>query len=190
MYGPCTMGELLPVMLSHFSPWSGQDFTTQVARSGQRLSTTVIVCLPHTMPSVPLHTGSNGTSPTLSRSSPLPQLLNTPNGLAIIEIQGTLNMPQANNDSAPSQPIGRLVIPNQEAGAISDTKEGAWMKKVYFYVGQNQRLVGQVQKLAKPLGVLRKAGDESGMTYEGSQALEISDIVRWKIFFGGRPEFV
>ena len=93
-------------------------------------------------------------------------------------------MPQASSES--SQPIGRLVFPNLDSDARSGTEECAWMKKVYFYVGQNQRLVGQVQKLAKPLGVLRKV-DESD---EGNEALEISDVVRWKIFFGGRPEFV
>jgi chromosome transmission fidelity protein 8 len=65
---------------------------------------------------------------------------------------------------------------------ISDPKGGAWMKKVYFYIGRHQRMTGEIKKLGKPLAVLRKAeGKEEG-------AVEVVEIVRYKILFGSRPE--
>lgn len=61
----------------------------------------------------------------------------------------------------------------------------AWMKKVLLFVGQHQRLTGEVKKLAKPVGVLRRReGDGEGR----EEALEIVDVVRYKILFAHRPE--
>lgn len=94
-----------------------------------------------------------------------------------------------------SKQIGRLAFPSVEDGAASDV-EGAWMKNVHLYVGQNQRLVGEVKKLGKPYGVLRRrevgmgvGSDEEAGKGNGGEELEIVDVVRWKIFFGSRPEF-
>lgn len=75
------------------------------------------------------------------------------------------------------------------------------MKRVYMYVGQHQRLSGEIKPLAKPVAVIRKrvkdddggvqGDDEMGVT-EGEvgegEALEIVEIVRWKILFSSRPE--
>jgi chromosome transmission fidelity protein 8 len=57
------------------------------------------------------------------------------------------------------------------------------MKKVYFYIGRHQRMTGEIKKLAKPLAVLRKK--EGG---EEEDAVEVVEIVRYKILFGSRPE--
>lgn len=70
------------------------------------------------------------------------------------------------------------------------------MKKVYFYVGQYQRLVGEVRQLAKPLAVIRKREEgRNGNMMEGvegreevEEELEIVEVVRLKIVFQGRPE--
>ena len=69
------------------------------------------------------------------------------------------------------------------------------MRKVYFYVGQYQRLVGEVRRLAKPLAVIRKregrlGGDVmDGMEDEDErEELEIVEVVRFKTVFQGRPE--
>ena len=45
-------------------------------------------------------------------------------------------------------------------------------------------MIGEVKKLDKPLAVV---GKKEGV--EGEE-LEVRDVVRWKLFFGGRPEFV
>ncbi|CAD0110801.1 unnamed protein product [Aureobasidium uvarum] len=140
-------------------------------------------------PSVtPVHISKTISTPqtTPSPNNPLPQLLHTPSGLAILELQGTINFPvlPATEDSStpsPATEVGRLVFPHYTEG-ISDPKGGAWMKKVYLYIGRHQRMTGEVKKLAKPLAVLRKTeGEEGGK-------VEVVEIVRYKILFGSRPE--
>ena len=139
------------------------------------------------MPSTPIY------PPTTDRASttnPLPPILHTPLGLTVIEIQGTLNIPtpDVNSDSGRQQ-IGRLEFPmlgNEGAAAPGDS----WMKTVHLYIGERQRLVGEVRKLDKPLGVLRKREGRSEDRLEKGEELEIADVVYWKIWFGSRPEFV
>jgi len=63
-----------------------------------------------------------------------------------------------------------------------------------MYVGKGQRMTGEVKRLGKPLGVVRKvSGDGDGdlnmdgeVNEEGE--LEMVDLVRWKIVFSSRPE--
>ena len=86
------------------------------------------------------------------------------------------------------------------------------MKRVYLYVGQHQRLQGEVKKLAKPLGIIRRrrkreddcsevsvmskaaSTSESDVRLGGehgkddSDELEIVEIIRWKLVFSNRPE--
>ncbi|KPI40736.1 uncharacterized protein AB675_10673 [Cyphellophora attinorum] len=158
------------------------------------------------MPSFPLHLTPKAlpTSTTAPRKpeNPLPTLLRTPSGLAILEIQGTIHAPfptadspstnTSTSDNAIQTPIGRLEFPLYDASTdtAADTK---WTKKVYLYVGQHQRLVGEVKKLGTPLGVLRRRetpGDAERGWPKGSEdeGLEVAEVVRWKIVFGGRAE--
>ncbi|KAF2460488.1 putative sister chromatid cohesion protein Ctf8 [Lineolata rhizophorae] len=142
------------------------------------------------MPSVPLHP-PQGPASGLSTSNPLPKLLQTPTGLAIVEIQGTINMPPPDEDEEPSpdssQHVGRLVFPAYSPGNPEDT---AWMKRVYLYIGENQRMTGEVKKLPKPLAVIRKReeGGEESQSQAAREELEIVEIVRHKILFAHRPE--
>ena len=72
-----------------------------------------------------------------------------------------------------------------------------WMKRVYLYVGKHQRMTGEVRELRTPVAVIRRRGQE-GLTNvdagnvadggEGSEELEIVEIVRHKIVFAHRPE--
>ncbi|KAJ9649376.1 hypothetical protein H2199_000151 [Coniosporium tulheliwenetii] len=115
-------------------------------------------------------------------SNPLPNLLQTPTGLAILEIQGTIH---------PSHtPIGTLVFPDYSPSDPAD--ETKWMKRVYLYVGKHQRMTGEVRKLARPVGVVRRrvAGAEDGVEGDGMkrEELEIVEVVRWKVVFSSRPE--
>ncbi|PGG96773.1 hypothetical protein AJ79_09456 [Helicocarpus griseus UAMH5409] len=134
------------------------------------------------MPTIPLHppsqpSTSNKNSDT---ANPIPQLLQTPTGLAILELQGTVNLPdssaatdyaaldqdlQASGQSqAPTQyetPIGRLIFPDYDEN-MHDPSDNSWMKRVYLYVGRHQRLTGEVKKLPRPLAAIQRREDAEG----------------------------
>jgi chromosome transmission fidelity protein 8 len=136
-------------------------------------------------------------------TNPLPQLLQTPSGLALLEIQGTINLPAHDDEDATSTesydgikaqetPIGRLVFPEYDP---QDTSNNTWMKRVYLYVGKHQRLTGEVKKLPKAIAVIRKRrdGSEGDMDVdteagESNEELEVVEIVKYKILFSTRPE--
>ncbi|KAF2036321.1 hypothetical protein EK21DRAFT_45993, partial [Setomelanomma holmii] len=154
------------------------------------------------MPTIPLHPRPlNTSSPT---ENPLPHLLHTPSGLAILEVQGTFHFPSS-TDTTGSTQVGKLVFPLYNP-ALNDRSDTKWMKRVYMYVGKGQRMTGECKKLAKPLGVVRKRtfgermgsggnGDGDGDREMGGtdkegreEELEIVEVVRYKIVFSSRPE--
>jgi chromosome transmission fidelity protein 8 len=146
------------------------------------------------MPPIPIH--CSPAQPDRVSQNPLPSLLQTPSGLALLELQGTINLPAHPESSsitvtdihngATSQeiPIGRLVFPDYEEG-----KEGQqWMKRVYLYVGKNQRLTGEVKKLPRAIAVIRRR--DLGTQAEGDDGteLEIVELIKFKVLFSSRPE--
>jgi chromosome transmission fidelity protein 8 len=150
------------------------------------------------MTSLPLHTSAVASQPDSLDSNPLPRLLHTPAGLALLELQGTINLPQHDDEDSIAAgregagretPIGKLVFPDYVAG-----EEGqAWMKRVYLYVGRHQRLTGEVKKLPRAVAIIRKrggTGEEVGEMegVEGQEELEIVEIIKFKILFSTRPE--
>jgi chromosome transmission fidelity protein 8 len=146
------------------------------------------------MPNIPLYPRASSTSPPTE--NPLPQLLHTPSGLAILELQGTFHFPTPADPSGSTQ-LGKLVFPLYNP-TINDTSDLKWMKRVYLYVGKGQRMTGECKKLGKPLGIARlvaKKGEDAdmgGVDEEGEgekeEALEIVEVVRYKIVFSSRPE--
>lgn len=131
-----------------------------------------------TTPSATLH--PRGPSASSTSSNPLPPLLHTPAGLALLELQGTINLP--NPDEAIN--IGRLDFPDYQPDAITfDPASTAWMRRVYFFVGQHQRLTGEVKKLPRAVAVVKRREGE-----EGKDELEVVEIVKYKIVFSSRPE--
>ncbi|KAJ5205863.1 Chromosome transmission fidelity protein 8 [Penicillium cf. griseofulvum] len=148
------------------------------------------------MPSIKLqpHRSSQAkATATTSAPNPLPSLLQTPSGLALLELQGTINVPSGNEEeddidyststdnpaSTFETPIGKLMFPDYSVHNPDDTK---WMKRAYMYVGRYQRMTGEVKKLPRPIAVLQKRQASEG------EELEVVDIVRYKIFFKSRPE--
>ena len=152
------------------------------------------------MPTVNIHPPDPARS--TSHKSSLPELLQTPLGFALLELQGTINHP----DFSEEIKLGRIVFP--EYNAATGSAEGSWMRKVYLYIG-HQRMTGELQKLKTPLGLLRKrstrpvtvlnpaaAGDATGMegAADGEEPakqqndLEIVEIVYYKLAFRSRPE--
>jgi hypothetical protein len=163
------------------------------------------------MPSIPLYPPSLASirldTPRDQVSNPLPPLLQTPSGLAILELQGTINFPapEPNNDHEDDDEdgadggtttiieteLGRLMFPDFSPLNPDDTR---WMKRVYLYAGRYQRMTGEVKKLAKPIAVIRrrqKPTTSNGTQDEDEDAgdeLEIVEIVKYKILFASRPE--
>ena len=68
------------------------------------------------------------------------------------------------------------------------------MKKVQLFIGKNQKLTGEVRKLAKPLAVVRRrendGRDDAIVGQSQDYELEILEVVKYKLYFGSRPEFV
>ena len=144
------------------------------------------------MPSVPLHLPATDGSQSLNgATNPLPQLLHTPSGLALLEIQGTINMPIPELSSVEGYvgdrrtSVGRLIFPDYVQSDLSDSK--AWMNRVYLYVGRHQRLTGEVKKLVNPMAVIRKRALDQTSDVDNDD-LEIVDVVYYKVLFSSRPE--
>lgn len=131
------------------------------------------------MPAVPITMPANGTNS--SEPNPLPNILQTPSGLAILEIQGTVNS-TLQTEPGSNLPLGKLDFPLYNANAPAG--DNAWQKRVHLYVGKHQRLTGEVKKLPQPVAVLRKVPGESA----DGQALEVAEIIYHKVLFASRPE--
>ncbi|KAL4817582.1 chromosome transmission fidelity protein 8 [Aspergillus spinulosporus] len=144
------------------------------------------------MPSIPLHPRASALNNT---HNPLPQLLQTPSGLALLELQGTINIPFQENPDAENEstnlngpstfetPIGKLMFPDYSHNAKDDT---SWMKRAYLYVGRYQRMSGEVKKLPKPLAIIQRRQTDGAD--DAREQLEIVEIVKYKLIFKSRPE--
>ncbi|EGP92231.1 uncharacterized protein MYCGRDRAFT_30903, partial [Zymoseptoria tritici IPO323] len=84
--------------------------------------------------------------------NPLPQLLETPSGLAIVELQGSVLSEEQESGAVQALSLGRLVFPAAEHGENSDW-DG---KRVFLFIGKHQRMAGEVKKLSKPVAVMRR----------------------------------
>lgn len=165
------------------------------------------------MPTVCLHKSSqnginndpnnnlNNNDPSTKTPNPIPPFLQTPAGLAIIELQGRINLPEppTNDDDDSSitptntteTPVGRIVFPDYSP--TNDANDTKWMKRVYFYIGLYQRMTGEVKELPTPFGVIQRRKREVDNTVEeeedgGMEELEIVEVVRHRVIFSDRPE--
>ncbi|KAL1589263.1 hypothetical protein WHR41_02025 [Cladosporium halotolerans] len=130
------------------------------------------------MPSVSISTAHSTQD---KQESPLPNVLQTPSGLAMLEIQGTLNS-SLQAEQGQNLPIGKLDFPlYNPSDPASNT---AWQKRVHLYIGKHQRLTGEVKKLPQPVALLRKAHAQD----VDDQALEVAEIIHYKVIFTHRPE--
>ncbi|KAK5125566.1 hypothetical protein LTR08_005277 [Meristemomyces frigidus] len=140
------------------------------------------------MPAVTLHPPSKDRAS--NTANPLPQLLQTPSGLAIVEIQGTVKSTLSSAQKGPDGAVmlGKLTFPHYDpATSAADT---SWQKRVYLYVGQHQRLTGEVKKLANPIAVIRRrlTDADADAASGGVEELEVAEIVYFKLLFAHRPE--
>ncbi|KAJ0426421.1 putative sister chromatid cohesion protein Ctf8 [Aspergillus carlsbadensis] len=151
------------------------------------------------MPSIPLR--PRPSAPRDEIHNPLPDLVQTPSGLALLELQGTINLPTQDTSqpedeptesleldtsfAAYETPIGKLMFPDYSTQVPTDDTK--WMKRAYLYVGRYQRMTGEVKKLPKPLAIIQRRQKESGVEDTGEE-LEIVEIVKYKLIFKNRPE--
>lgn len=112
--------------------------------------------------------------------NPLPQLIQTPSGLAFLELQGMFRLPET--DAPERIPIGTIHFPDYKPGG--DAGDTAWMKNVYMYVDRGMRVFGEVKKLSKAVAVVRR----SPQAGESGDALEVMEIIKYKLLFSDRPE--
>lgn len=124
-------------------------------------------------------------------STPLPGLLQTPSGLALLELQGSINTPAelSDGESSKSFAIGKLDFPDYDPNIESSD----WMKTVHMYIGDHQRLTGEVKKLPKAFAVVRKRENQMqegsfGKYMEKGENLEVVEVVKYKLMFSTRPE--
>jgi hypothetical protein len=145
------------------------------------------------MPEIPVHPPSASAYDSHRSHNPFPPLLQTPSGLAILEIQGTIHVPilqemedEPNGEIAQKEEatsIGKLVFPYYSPN--NPAEDTAWMKRVYMYIGKHQRMTGEVKKLPKALAILKRKEFEQ---HDAREELEIVDIAKYKIIFSQRPE--
>lgn len=110
-----------------------------------------------------------------------PQVLNTSNGTLLVEIQGTINVgevPLTGEEDATerAQPITQFT----ELGDIEFGEGNS--NTVTLIVGNRQKLVGKVVKLAKPLAVM-----EMPPSADASE-IPVTQILTHKVVFSDRPE--
>lgn len=130
-------------------------------------------------------------------TSPLPPLLQTPSGLALLELQGTINLPQdPEGNPLADVEVGRVDFPDYDPSV--EGGGAGWMKRVHLYIGQHQRLTGEVKKLPRAFAVVRRRGEQQqqqtgntegeGEVGDADGDLEVVEIVKYKLMFSHRPE--
>ncbi|KIH86306.1 hypothetical protein SPBR_08733 [Sporothrix brasiliensis 5110] len=155
---------------------------------------------------VTIHPRTPGASAGTAVPDALPPVLQTPAGLALLELQGTINLPEAPRGDedeegqggqehsvagphAQTVPIGRLDFPDYDPSAGADST--GWMRRVHLYVGPHQRLTGEVKKLPRPLAVVRRKQqqkDSADRAALNETDLEVVEVVYYKLLFSQRPE--
>ena len=98
----------------------------------------------------------------------------------MVEIQGTIASEDSSAGVSQALQLGRLVFPPPEGQDDSSGWDG---KRVFLFIGKHQRMTGEVKKLSKPIGVLRrKPGSKD------EDEVEIAEIIYQKLIFAHRPE--
>lgn len=156
--------------------------------------------LSHKMPAVILERNV----PASHTSNPLPQILQTPSGLALLEIQGKIhvgNLPLIRSSQDlhivdEDQDNSNVVNSGdyRKLGSLEFADNG---KDVNMIIGKHQRLRGKVTELKVPLAVLKMDGlssvqsgsqrTQSGNT-QSVKTVPVLEIIKYKILFNTRPE--
>ncbi|ODV63567.1 Ctf8p ASCRUDRAFT_23115, partial [Ascoidea rubescens DSM 1968] len=131
--------------------------------------------------------------------------LSTRLGLVVIEIQGELNYPTRfpidvdddrgdENNTEDEERYIEEVIGNEyiadaklkQAIRIGRLEIDEHFMKCILYIGKSQRLIGSIEKLENPIGLLKFPRIFNDKDYQNKK-IEIIDIVNYKIIFKNRP---
>lgn len=138
--------------------------------------------------------------PKISDKIELPNVLRTPSGLVLIEIQGTVHIGsrtlsstgglglQSENEHDKSTQFSNTKEEPDLIGKFdfSDLEKGG--NSVTLVVDQHQRLRGKLEKLKKPLAILRIDGQQKEGTAKSPVRIPVVDVVSQKLIFSSRPE--
>ncbi|CDK28962.1 unnamed protein product [Kuraishia capsulata CBS 1993] len=124
-------------------------------------------------------------------------VISTSSGLMILEIQGDLNLPQRIPDKL-TETESEMYVQDESSLGINTADElgssGSHTavkfgkldidgKRATLYIGSSQRLVGTIEKIDPPLGLMRILSESS--TEE--TPIQVLDVIRQKAIFRSRP---
>ncbi|CCE72624.1 Piso0_000211 [Millerozyma farinosa CBS 7064] len=118
------------------------------------------------------------------------RIITTPFGLALLDIQGELNIPDHVNEEADSIPGGtgaHITIDEiyhaVRVGKLHINENNP--REATLLVGKSQKLIGTVDDLKPPLAVMRIPDREQGT--QAGEPVKIVDVLRKKVVFKNRP---
>ena len=123
-------------------------------------------------------------SEPLEAGSVTDNVISTPFGLVLLEIQGELNLPR----EVPKDNLQDFISVDSIHHAVKfgrlqlDEKDP---KKLTLFVGNSQRLIGDLVKLNPPLAVLKVPIDKTDLIKDKS--IDMIDIIEKKLIFKERP---
>lgn len=129
--------------------------------------------------------GNTGSGAGAAQDGSKPLVICTPNGNALLEIQGELVTPETKPQffDNPEEELRYVKLEGEDGykvkvGSLQIEKDSA-----VLYIGKNQRLIGSVKKLSPPLGLLKldKAHKEQ------DRSVRMVDVIKYKVIFTGRP---
>lgn len=103
-------------------------------------------------------------------------------GLLLLDIQGELNLPSKDETSDKHD----MAIIDQIHDAVKFGRlifDDASLQRVTLFIGNSQRLLGKIEDLPKPVGVLRV----STTAESASDDVKLIDVVHKKLTFNQRP---
>lgn len=103
-----------------------------------------------------------------------PSTLVTPYGRAVVEIQGVLNLPTQPPPAAHESAANFIKVDDSTAVKFGRVEFDG--RKVTMFIGQLQRLIGEIVELKTPLGLLKVLS-----------GIEMVDVIKQKVIFKDRP---
>lgn len=141
----------------------------------------------------------SGANKLLNLENPEENLISTPYGLAILEIQGELNLPNSPPDSTSNRDSEYM----ENFVKIDTIYDAVKFGKLVFddndksiatlFIGKSQRLLGKLEKLETPLAVLRIPNDHKDASFSDNkevlneEKIKIIDVIKKKLIFKQRP---
>lgn len=121
----------------------------------------------------------------------VPNILQTPSGLILIEIQGTIHIGKKALKATDSLELDIHGDQNTPSHDLIGTLDFSQLEKdgeVILNVDQHQRLRGKIEKLNPPLAIMRTDQAKRKVNHSEHVEIPIVDIVRLKVVFATLPE--